>query len=800
MTQTLVITGFAGDNVTQATMTMPQLLEAGSDTIAIGTTITFTEIKPASTILLGYYESTDLSTPSPLTPGWYRGIDSGGQPWWFNVPASGRAFGQKDLPPSAIIDSLITASPAVLADTAHGGSSTTIRLGGSSSTPPLLVTNSGGDAVQFESTGGNGHGIDLIAHNVGSGMHISGGSSGNGVTITGVGGLVIDGGTGDGVIISADGAGINIGGSIVALENDIPWNTDWDAEVQGEVQDALVANHLNQLVSASGTINNALSDATATAFKTSLAAQDLTYNDNLIVITSGALSGQCKPILTYDQTNGLVTVSEAFTDAPSDGVTFVIMATHIHPISQIQAGLATPTNITAGTITNVTNLTNAPSNGDFTSTMKASLNAATPSVTVSDKTGFALTSAYDAAKTAASQTSVNDLPTNAEFASALATLSSDIIAAINALNQSASRRVTLAVSEPFERPESGSVTYMIQARTYSADGAAVNADSTPTLTATGIVSGSLASHLSSATNPATGVYQWIYTVNSTDAIEQIKFDLSAVIATDTFTMTNFSQTADFVAATFTTADRATLDAAATAVALSSVATSIDALPNEIIQGTPITDPASPASLADWLINAALSAASAGGHAEAAKNRIGAFTITGDNTVLGFLKAALRSDVPPPSDIGGTFDPATYSTQAIRDSLVAAMGEALAAIYLDKLFAADYNPASKPGVSTALLNELIGNDGGVSQFTANALELAPPPPTAVQNADAMLDRDWTQVASTHERTVLNALRAIRNKFSTTEESGFVTVYEEDDTTVAYRKAIVTDAAADPIVEG
>ncbi len=38
---------------------------------------------------------------------------------------------------------------------------------------------------------------------------------------------------------------------------------------------------------------------------------------------------------------------------------------------------------------------------DFTSTQKTSLNAATPAVTVSDKTGFALTSAYDAAKTAA---------------------------------------------------------------------------------------------------------------------------------------------------------------------------------------------------------------------------------------------------------------------------------------------------------------------------------------------------------------------------------------------------------------
>jgi hypothetical protein len=39
-----------------------------------------------------------------------------------------------------------------------------------------------------------------------------------------------------------------------------------------------------------------------------------------------------------------------------------------------QTYLATPTNITAGTITTVTNLTNAPTNGDFTSTMKASIN------------------------------------------------------------------------------------------------------------------------------------------------------------------------------------------------------------------------------------------------------------------------------------------------------------------------------------------------------------------------------------------------------------------------------------------
>lgn len=51
-------------------------------------------------------------------------------------------------------------------------------------------------------------------------------------------------------------------------------------------------------------------------------------------------------------------------------------------------------------------------------------------------------------------------------------------------------------------------------------------------------------------------------------------------------------------------------------------------------------------------------------------------------------------------------------------------DALVAIHLDHLLATDYDPASKPGTSTALLNELIGSDAGVSQFTANALELGP----------------------------------------------------------------------------
>lgn len=72
------------------------------------------------------------------------------------------------------------------------------------------------------------------------------------------------------------------------------------------------------------------------------------------------------------------------------------MATYTQPTGFLAATfpttVASTTNITAGVITTVTNLTNAPTSGDFTATMKTSLNAATPSVTISDKTGFSLAS------------------------------------------------------------------------------------------------------------------------------------------------------------------------------------------------------------------------------------------------------------------------------------------------------------------------------------------------------------------------------------------------------------------------
>lgn len=83
---------------------------------------------------------------------------------------------------------------------------------------------------------------------------------------------------------------------------------------------------------------------------------------------------------------------------------------------------------------------------------------------------------------------------------------------------------------------------------------------------------------------------------------------------------------------------------------------------------------------------------------------------------------------------------------------------------------------------------------------SAAEVTAAVPTAVQNADALLKRDWNSVSGEATRSALNALRFVRNRFSTVVTPGSVTVYKEDDTTVAFTKSLTTDAAAEPIVEG
>lgn len=68
-------------------------------------------------------------------------------------------------------------------------------------------------------------------------------------------------------------------------------------------------------------------------------------------------------------------------------------------------------------------------------------------------------------------------------------------------------------------------------------------------------------------------------------------------------------------------------------------------------------------------------------------------------------------------------------------------------------------------------------------------------TANQLADAILNRDMSSVSDTNARTMLNALRFLRNKWSISGTT--LTVTKEDDSTSAWTATVSTDAAADPV---
>ena len=61
----------------------------------------------------------------------------------------------------------------------------------------------------------------------------------------------------------------------------------------------------------------------------------------MLVFTDGALAGQVRAIYDYIGATKTIILAEALTSAPVNGVAFTIVSLHIHPVSQIQAGLAT---------------------------------------------------------------------------------------------------------------------------------------------------------------------------------------------------------------------------------------------------------------------------------------------------------------------------------------------------------------------------------------------------------------------------------------------------------------------------
>jgi len=72
------------------------------------------------------------------------------------------------------------------------------------------------------------------------------------------------------------------------------------------------------------------------------------------------------------------------------------------------------------------------------------------------------------------------------------------------------------------------------------------------------------------------------------------------------------------------------------------------------------------------------------------------------------------------------------------------------------------------------------------------------PTATQNADALLKRDWSSVSGEASFSALNAFRFLRNKVDATSGTSEI-VYKEDGSTTAWSQSITTSATANPIVK-
>jgi len=97
-------------------------------------------------------------------------------------------------------------------------------------------------------------------------------------------------------------------------------------------------------------IDGAVSDASpaTTGFNTNLTQADGYFDDAVMVFSNGsANAGIGMPISTYLNANGAVTfvAPDDWPVTPVNGDDFVIYATHVHPVSQIQSGLATAANL-----------------------------------------------------------------------------------------------------------------------------------------------------------------------------------------------------------------------------------------------------------------------------------------------------------------------------------------------------------------------------------------------------------------------------------------------------------------------
>jgi len=110
-----------------------------------------------------------------------------------------------------------------------------------------------------------------------------------------------------------------------------------------------------------------------------------------------------------------------------------------------------------------------------------------------------------------------------------------------------------------------------------------------------------------------------------------------------------------------------------------------------------------------------------------------------NAILADTNELQTDDIP--GDIAALNDLSAAEVNAEVDT-------GLSDIHLDHLFAVAFDSASPPGSATSFYNELTENDGGLTRFTANALEQGPSGGGGGASAAAIADAVWDELQNEH----------------------------------------------------
>jgi hypothetical protein len=258
----------------------------------------------------------------------------------------------------------------------------------------------------------------------------------------------------------------------------------------------------------------------------------------------------------------------------------------------------------------------------------------------------------------ASQASVDQRPTltQIEGSSILAkeATSASILTAIQNLNN-LSAKINVFGSPLLEIPDSASTVYAFTVVVKDDEDKLVNLDVNPTITAVNASGTSRSGNLSAVSNPATGRYTFTYTVDSTHPAECLRITASGTVSGEARyiewigAVVNYDTLTVLQQISTDLAGKPTLAQIEGSTILAKEATVSNRPTLAQIEGSNVI-------AKQALLQQAL-------------DRIGSFTGSGVNTVLGFLRAIMRKDVgvTTPSDVGGAYTHTTDSLEAIRDA-------------------------------------------------------------------------------------------------------------------------------------